>query len=182
MTGPGVSPPTSPGTRELTTEAVAVYLESTCALIEAELKALDADSSWHFDPKEWCANQVVGHIVEADKRGFAGRIREILEGKKQTSAWDQEAVAKERNDCARLGQSLWMEFMGVRHTGIMLVRSLETGDLSKGIEHPKVGHLRVKDLLHEWVHHDRNHTRQLLEIAQQRAWAHMGNSQKFKGE
>jgi hypothetical protein len=72
--------------------------------------------------------------------------------------------------------------MGVRSDSIKLVGSLEAGDLAKGIAHPKVGELRVRDLLHEWIHHDRNHTRQLLEIAQQRVWPHMGNSQKFKGE
>ena len=169
-------------TSELTTDQVVGYLEATLALVDAELEALGEDSAWHFDPKEWCADQVVGHLIEADKRGFAGRIREILAGKEKTSAWDQEAVAKERNDCARLGQSLWMEFMGIRHDSIKLVQSLKPGDLGKGIEHPKAGRLTVRDLLHEWIHHDRNHTKQLLAIAQERVWPHMGNSQKFKGE
>jgi hypothetical protein len=169
-------------TAELTTDQVAEYLEATCALIDSELKALGDDSSWHFDPKEWCANEVVGHLVEAEKRGFAGRIREILAGKEKTSAWDQAAVAKQRNDCARMGQSIWMEFMGVRNDGIKLVRSLKTGDLDKGIEHPMAGRLTVRGLLHEWVSHDRNHTRQMLQIGQERVWPHMGNSQKFKGE
>jgi len=178
----GLRPPRTPQTAELSTEQVAGYLEATCALVESELTALGDDSAWHFDSHEWCANQVIGHIVEAEKRGFTGRIREILSGKARTAAWDQAAVAKERNDCARLGQSLWMEFMGVRNDSITLVRSLKTSDLSKGIEHPKVGRLTIRDLLHEWIHHDRNHTRQLLQIAQERAWPHMGNSQKFKGE
>ena len=169
-------------TTELASTQVAEYLEATCALIESELAALGTDSSWHFDPHEWCANEVVGHMLEADKRGFAGRIREIQSGKERTSAWDQVAVAKERKDCARLGQSVWMEFMGVRSDGIKLVRSLNPADLAKGIEHPKAGRLTIRDLLHEWIHHDRNHTRQLLQIAQERAWPHMGNSQKFKGE
>jgi len=169
-------------TPELTTDQVAEYLEATCALIDSELTALGDDSSWHFDPKEWCANQVVGHLVEAEKRGFAGRIREILAGKEKTSGWDQAEVAKQRNDCARLGQSLWMEFMGVRNDSITLVRSLKTADFGKGIEHPMAGRLTVRDLLHEWVSHDRNHTRQLLQIGQERVWPHMGNSQKFKGE
>lgn len=169
-------------TSELTPDQVAEYLAATSELIDGELEALGDDSSWHFDPKEWCANQVVGHLVEAEKRGFAGRIREILEGKEKTSAWDQAEVAKQRNDCARMGQSLWMEFMGVRSDSIKLVRALAPGDLAKGIEHPKAGRLTVRDLLHEWIHHDRNHTRQLLQIAQERVWPHMGNSQKFKGE
>jgi len=169
-------------TPELTTDQVAVYLEATCALIESELKALGDDSAWHFDQKEWCANQVVGHLVEAEKRGFAGRIREILAGKEKTSSWDQAAVAKERNDCARMGQSLWMEFMGVRNDSIKLVRSLKPGDLGKSIAHPMAGQLSIRDLVHEWVSHDRNHTKQMLAIAQERVWPHMGNSQKFKGE
>jgi len=179
---PLASPPETPRTRELTTEQVAEYLEATCALVEAELRALGDDASWHFDPREWCANQVVGHVVEAEKRGFAGRIREILEGKQRTAAWDQAAVAKERDDCARIAQSLWMEFMGVRNGSLQLVRSLGPGDLGKGIEHPKAGRLTVRDLLHEWVHHDRNHTKQLLALAQERVWPHMGNAQSFKGE
>jgi hypothetical protein len=169
-------------TSELTTDQVAEYLEATCALIESELRALGDDSSWHFDQKEWCANQVVGHLVEAEKRGFAGRIREILAGKEKTSSWDQAAVAEERKDCERMGQSLWMEFMGVRNDSIVLVRSIKSGDLGKGIEHPMAGRLTTRDLVHEWIHHDRNHTRQLLEIGQERAWPHMGNSQKFKAE
>src|SRR5467141_4783125 len=123
-------------TSDLTTDQVAGYLEATCALIESELEALGEDSAWQFDPKEWCANQVVGHLVEAEKRGFAGRIREILAGKEKTSSWDQAAIAKERNDCARMGPSLWMEFMGVRNDSIKLVRSLKPGDLEKSIAHP----------------------------------------------
>ena len=67
-------------------------------------------------------------------------------------------------------------------TSVTLVRSLGPGDLSKGIEHPKAGRLAVRDLIHEWIHHDRNHTKQLLAIAQERVWPHMGNAQKFKGE
>ena len=81
-----------------------------------------------------------------------------------------------------MGQSLWMEFMGVRNDSITLVRSLKPVDLGKSITHPMAGQLSVRDLLHEWISHDRNHTKQLLAIAQERVWPHMGNSQKFKGE
>ena len=72
--------------------------------------------------------------------------------------------------------------MGVRHDSVALVRSLEAADLDRKGVHPKVGELRVRWLLQEWIHHDRNHTKQLLAIAQERAWPHMGNSQGFKGE
>lgn len=170
-------------TSELTPDQVAVYLESSCALIEAELKALGDDASWHQAPGEWCAREVVGHLIEAEKRGFAGRIRIILASDRpKLEAWDQDAVEKERNDCARVTDSLWMEFMGLRHDSVNLVRSLQPSDLDRTGLHPKVGELKVRGLLHEWISHDRNHTKQLLSIAMERVWPHMANSQKFKGE
>jgi len=170
-------------TSELAPSEVAGYLEATCALIEAELKALGDDASWHHADGEWCAREVVGHLIEAEKRGFAGRIRIILDhDQPKLQAWDQDAVEKQRNDCARVTDSLWMEFMGVRHDSVNLVRGLKPSDLDRGGLHPKVGELKVRGLLHEWISHDRNHTKQLLAIAQERVWPFMANSQKFKGE
>ena len=72
--------------------------------------------------------------------------------------------------------------MGLRHDSVTLVWSLKPADLDRSGVHPKVGDLKVRWLLHEWIHHDRNHTKQLLAIAQERVWPHMGNSQLFKGE
>jgi hypothetical protein len=42
-----------------------------------------------------------------------------------------------------------------------------------------VGRLTVRDLLYEWVHHDRNHLRQILANVQAFAWPHMGNARRF---
>jgi hypothetical protein len=168
--------------RDLTTEEIAQLLESTCALIEAEMKALgDEGCRFHFKPGEWCVNECVGHIIEAERRGFGGRIRDILAGKPLLS-WDQVQVERDRKDCERMSQSIWMEFLGLRHDYIAMVRELKPGDLEKSGVHPKVGVLRVRDLLHEWVYHDRNHTRQLLAVQQERVYPQMGNSQKFAGE
>jgi len=168
---------------ELAPEHVAAYLEASCALIESELKALGDDAGWHQAPGEWCARAVVGHLIEAEKRGFAGRIRIILANDDpKLEGWDQVEVEKQRNDCARVTDSVWMEFMGLRQDSVKLVRSLKAGDLERGGMHPKVGELKVRGLLHEWVSHDRNHTKQLLSISMERVWPHMGNSQKFKGE
>ncbi len=168
----------------LSPERAAALLESTCALLEGEISALgDDDARWHPAPGEWCVNEVVGHLIESERRGFNGRIRRILEADRVKEVpWDQQAVAKERADCARVPQSLWMEFMGLRHDSVALVRSLRPEQLDRACIHGKVGELRVRDLLHEWVHHDRNHTRQLLANVQARVWPHMANAQKFAGE
>jgi len=166
----------------LSTAQVVALLESTCALIEGEVTALaDAGANWHPAPGEWCVNEVLGHLIEAERRGFAGRIRDIIAGK-PLHAWDQAAVAHERRDCDRVALSLWMEFMGLRHDSVAMVHALTPAELEKSGEHPNVGTLRVGDLLHEWIYHDRNHTKQLLAVVQERVYPHMGNSQKFVGE
>ena len=170
-------------TTELTPDQVASYLEASCALIESELSALGDDAGWHQAPGEWCARAVVGHLIEAEKRGFAGRIRIILANDRpKLEAWDQVDVEKQRNDCARVTDSVWMEFIGARQASVKLVRSLKPADLDRSGMHPKVGELKVRWLLEEWIYHDRNHTKQLLSIAMERVWPHMGNAQKFKGD
>jgi hypothetical protein len=52
-------------------------------------------------------------------------------------------------------------------------------DLARAGMHPKVGRLSIAEIAAEWVHHDRNHVRQLLEIGQEIAWSAMGSARKF---
>jgi len=159
----------------------AELLRVTPSALRAELTALpSAALSWHLAPGEWCAKEVLGHLIEAEKRGFAGRIRIILDGDNpQLAAWDQVQVARDRRDCERALAELLGEFMKLRDASVSLVAGLKDADLQRGGHHPKVGYLRVQDLLHEWIHHDRNHLRQILANVQAFVWPHMGNAQRF---
>lgn len=165
----------------LAPSAVAALLGAAAAMIRAEITALPAAvPTWHPADGEWCAHEVVGHLIESEKRGFAGRIRVILSANSPPlEGWDQDAVARARNDCARDWAGLWQEFSDLREDSVKLVAGLGPADLRRGGQHPKVGFLTVGDLLHEWVHHDRNHIRQILANAQAFAWPHMGNARRF---
>ncbi|HSE03023.1 MAG TPA: DinB family protein [Methylomirabilota bacterium] len=160
---------------------VAGLLRAAATTIRAEMAALPADAlAWHPAPGEWCVKDVLGHLIETEKRGFAGRIRVILAGDgPPLEGWDQEAVARARGDCAREWADLFDEFARLRDESVSLVAGLHPADLARGGQHPKVGFLTVGDLLHEWVHHDRNHIRQMLANVQGLAWPHMGNAQRF---
>ncbi len=162
--------------------AVAALLHSAAAVIHAELSALPAPAlGFHPAEGEWCAKEVLGHLIECEKRGFSGRIRVILksEGSPQLEGWDQDAVARARKDCEREWPALYDEFSKLRSASVAQVGGLSPADLSRRGQHPKVGALTVADLLHEWVHHDRNHIRQMLANVQAFAWPHMGNAQRF---
>lgn len=160
---------------------VAALLEASARELKAELSALPAEAAvWHPAPGEWCVNECIGHIIEAEKRGFAGRIRMILETDEPTLAgWDQVAVARARDDCHRKPSVVLGELLALRKDSVALVRSLGPDQMTRGGIHERVGRLTVSELIYEWVHHDRNHFRQALANVQAYVWPLMGNAQRF---
>jgi hypothetical protein len=171
----------------LSPEAIAGLLSASVSTAVAELGALGQDGGWRPAPGEWSANECVGHLIEAERRGFAGRIRQILAADRpdvpaDLEAWDPRAVAAARRDHLKDGAQLAAEFAAMRADGVDLVLGLRPEDMARVGMHPEVGLLRVDELLGEWVHHDRNHIRQLLEVTQQRVWEQMGNARRFSLE
>ena len=159
---------------------IAELLEASAATILAELEALGPEARWRPAPGEWSANECLGHILEAERRGFNGRIRTILAGDRPAlQGWDQVAVAAARRDHERDPAELLAEFLPLRADSIDLVRSLGRDDLARSGVHERVGELSIGDLLGEWVHHDRNHVKQMLSVSQARVWPQMGNARRF---
>jgi DinB superfamily len=156
-------------------------LPATVALLRAELAAVpERVLAWHPAPAEWCVKEVLGHLIEADRRGFAGRIRFILDADTPAlQGWDVAAVAAARKDCAKPAAALLDELAALRTDAAALVGRLLAADLERAGRHPTVGLLRVGDLLQEWVHHDRNHVRQALANVQGYVWPALGNAQRF---
>jgi DinB family protein len=168
-------------------DRIADLLAASSATVVAELLALGDDAGWRPEPGEWSANECVGHLIEAERRGFAGRIRHILSVAASRppvhlDGWDPPAVAEARRDDLRSGSELAAEFEALRTESLALVRGLRTTDLERAGDHPEVGMLRVDELLGEWVHHDRNHVRQMLAVTQSRVWDQMGNARRFSLE
>ena len=170
--------------RMLAPSDIAAALSAMSTMVRAELSSLPTVVvNFHPGPNEWCVKEALGHIMEAERRGFAGRIRTILaEDEPDLEGWDQLAVEQERNDCARDLGELLDEFDQLRAESVELVQGLSTSDLERGGTHPQVGYLCVNDLLHEWLYHDRNHVRQMMANVQSYVYPLMGNSQGFAEE
>jgi hypothetical protein len=165
----------------LTPAATAELLNAAAVTLRAEIEAIPrAALRWHPAPGEWCVHEVVGHLIETERRGFAGRIRVILGGENpKLATWDQVQVARDRRDCERDIASLLNEFHELREASVALVRGLTAAQVERGGDHETVGWLRVHDLLHEWAHHDRNHLKQIMANVQSFVWPHMGNARRF---
>lgn len=165
----------------MTPAEIAGVLEISGRAYADLLRSLPAEvASWQPAPGEWCVSACLGHVIETERRSFAGRIRIILaDAEPALETWDQGAAAESRNDCARKPADLVAEFEPVRRDSVTLVRSLRPDALQRGGIHPEVGRLTVAELLHEWVHHDGNHLRQAYANVQAYAWRSMGNAQRF---
>ncbi len=178
MTGESIS---NDPVGRFTPAQVAALLSATLTMLQTEMAALpDAVLAWRPAPGEWCALEAVGHLIETEERGFAGRIRTILaQDRPRFRTWDPAAVALARRDCERDPAAVLAELTRRRTASVALVETLAPEDLDRGGDHPEVGFLTVRDLLHEWVHHDANHLRQLLANIQVYSWPGMGNAQRF---
>ncbi len=141
-------------------------LTATPAIVWAELQGMpDALRRWRPAPGEWCALEVVGHLIEADLRAFTNRIV-LLRSEPGAifDRWDPDAVESARHDDARTAEALLDEFARVRAVGVGVVRELTTADLRLAGTHPDVGELTIANLLAEWVAHDRAHLEQIGRI------------------
>jgi hypothetical protein len=136
---------------------------------------------WRPGPDEWCVKEVIGHLIEAEERGFAGRVRVMLVAPDpHFQAWDPPQVARERGDDEKPAGELLNAFLDIRLTSAVLVEQLTAADLNRSGLHPQVGPLTIGDLLGEWVHHDREHLRQIMANVQAYVWPQLGGAQQFK--
>jgi hypothetical protein len=168
-------------TAPLSPREAGALLRASLEAIRLEAAALtDRAASWHPKPGEWCAKEVLGHLIEADRRGFGGRIKSFLDADNPACiGWDPDEVARGRGDCGKPVAALLDELGKARAEGLAVVDGLNAAALERRGQHPKVGALTVSDILHEWVHHDRNHLKQMMTNVQAYTWPHMGNAQRF---
>ncbi|MHB8574414.1 MAG: DinB family protein [Dehalococcoidia bacterium] len=166
---------------QLAPAEIAALLSAEAQVIRVEVLALTPElRRWQPDDDEWCASQVLGHLTESERRGFNGRIRRILaEEQPALPGWDQVTVAAARNDRDKNCIDVLEEFEKLREDSLELIRGLTPEQLDRWGTHAQVGEMSVRDLLHEWVHHDRNHVKQLFSISQTAVWPHMGNCRRF---
>jgi DinB superfamily len=162
-------------------DQIIALLRATPALLHTLLATLPATiTQVRPAPGEWCINEVIGHLIEAEQRGFAGRMRLILtEAHHRCQTWDPDQVARARRDQEKPVTILLAEFHQIRATSLELVHTLQPEQLTRAGEHPTVGVLTVSDLLHEWVYHDLNHLKQIESCVMASFWDQLHNAQKF---
>ena len=155
---------------------VAARIGAAGTAIEAELGTMsDELASWHPAPGEWCVKEVLAHLTLSEGHGFAGRIAHILSADEPLMT----ATGRSEPACRESLENMLAAFRAQRARSVELVARLQPSDLDRAGIHERVGRLTVNDLLHEWVHHDRTHLRQILANVQASVWPQMGGAQAF---
>src|ERR1043165_4431666 len=124
---------TTETSRRLDPAEVSALLKSLGDAIVAELRSMPEEvASFHPAPGEWCAKECVGHMLEAERRGFNGPIRTMLRSDNtDLPGWYQQVVQLERRDCQKPVAQVAHEFNTLRADSVQLVSQLTPGDLTR---------------------------------------------------
>ena len=124
----------------------------------------DAELGHHASPEEWCAKQIIGHLIEAEGEVFTALIPGML-GRDAPQGW-QKVPSMVREECAADAAALLERWRELRVRGIALAASLTDEDLLRTSEHNWHGGVTetVGDLFRHWPFHTDAHERQALEV------------------
>jgi len=167
--------------KSLTLQEVAELLRRMPVVLRELILALpDRAVGYHPGPGKWCIKEVMGHLTEEDSRDFVGRIELMLrQSEPQLNVNDQVQVSLERHDCDKSIRELLDEFAAARNVSVRFVEQLSAADLERTGVHRKIGLIRVRELLHEWLYHDLNHVKQIQLNIQSLLWNQLGSMQAF---
>ena len=138
------------------------------AATPAELRALvDALGSKRIEqpraPGKWSAREIVCHLADCEV-AFAFRLRQTLaEERHVMQPFDQEEWAKRYAGYSV--EAALATFSALRQWNLALVQSLGAADMAKPANHPERGDMTLQTIVETMGGHDRNHLRQVEEIA-----------------
>jgi hypothetical protein len=117
-------------------------------------------------PGEWCALEVIGHLITCDGGAFRDRITAITGGADAVPPFDAAAALTERDPMGSPLDELLDDLADVRSTSVAFVRSLDAADLGASAPYGEHGTFAASDFLLEWPYHDQDHIRQILDAVQ----------------
>jgi uncharacterized damage-inducible protein DinB len=114
-------------------------------------------------PGKWSAREIVCHLADCEAV-FAFRLRQTLaEDRHVIQPFDQDAWAKRYANYSV--EAALATFSALRQWNLVLVRSFSAADLARPVNHPERGEMTLETIVETMGGHDRNHLKQIEEIA-----------------
>jgi len=123
----------------------------------------DAALSHHPSPDEWCAKQILGHLIEAEGEVFTTLIPGMI-GRAVPAGWEQ-VPSMIREECASDVTELVARWREMRERGLVVASAVTADDLLRTSERNWHGGPTetVGDLFRHWPVHTEAHARQATE-------------------
>jgi hypothetical protein len=105
-------------------------------------------------PDQWSALDCLRHLVTTETTLYPVRVRQFL-ADQPFDPFDADMAAAQSDD-EPVGV-LIAQFTQRREESLTLFDSLKPEDLARVNEHPALGHVTLRQMLHTWATHDLNH-------------------------
>lgn len=125
----------------------------------------DSEARWKPAADSWSVLEVVCHLGDEEVEDFRRRLDLTLHH--PSEAWpaiDPPRWAVERRYNERSLAASLEGFLEERARSVAWLRGLDSPDLSRSHEHPRLGRLSAGDLLTSWLAHDLIHVRQITRV------------------
>lgn len=155
-------------------------LTQTPKILETMLAAAPrAAVGWKPNRKRWSISEVLAHLAHVEREGFRVRVEQFLKGR-PLGVYDQNAQAAAGTYSGKKARQSLARFKRERARSLALLRRLPQGTLERRAQHPELGRVSLRQMLHEWAFHDLGHLRQVAELYRAKVyWPEMGGWQKY---
>jgi len=114
------------------------------------------------DPLQWCLLEVVCHLADEEVLDFRTRCLQTLQDPKvKWPAIDPQGWVASRKYMDQNFSTKVAELLLERKNSIGLLETLENPDWTNTYQHPKIGPVSARMMLHNWLMHDYLHIRQI---------------------
>ena len=146
---------------------IATSLEQFPTVLRALLAGQSAEMLQRCPAEgEWSVNEVIGHLIEADRDAFMGRVVGIVAGDGEIAPVSPTAPVAEKGYRVWEFEVLMAAFEAQRVISAEFIRSLDPDTLSKTASYAKYGTFTAADFVAEWPYHDLVHLKQIADNLQ----------------
>jgi DinB family protein len=120
------------------------------------------EMGWQPTRERWSISQVLAHLIDVE-RAFRERSRRIVE-EDDPRLESYDATVGTAPDPGACAYRKMREFVESRRRSVAWLRTLPAASWPRSGHHPRLGAVRLEQLIHLWAFHDLGHLRQMAEV------------------
>lgn len=164
--------------------AIVRQLDRNAPVFFGMFNSIPADvRKWRSAPEKWCALEILCHLYDEELEDFRARTKHVLETPGDPMPGiNPVALVTERKYIEQDYDQVLAKLIQERKNSVAWLSGLQNPNWEQEYQHPKVGPLKAKMFLTNWLEHDYLHMRQLLTLKHNYLAQSTGENLKYAGE